>query len=130
MFVRESAKVKDGSKVAILSFGTFLESALQTADAIDATVADMRFVKPLDEALIKQLAADHDVLVTIEENAIAGGAGAGVIEFLMQEKLLMPVLNLGLPDKFIAQGTQGELHEELGLDAKGIEKSISDYLAK
>ncbi|CDU13807.1 1-deoxy-D-xylulose-5-phosphate synthase [Vibrio coralliirubri] len=128
--VRESEKAKDGSKVAILSFGTFLESALQAADAIDATVADMRFVKPLDEALIKQLAADHDILVTIEENAIAGGAGAGVIEFLMQEKLLMPVLNLGLPDKFIAQGTQGELHEELGLDAKGIEKSISDYLAK
>ncbi|MCF7486447.1 1-deoxy-D-xylulose-5-phosphate synthase [Vibrio sp. A2-1] len=128
--VRESEKAKDGSKVAILSFGTFLESALQTADAIDATVADMRFVKPLDEALIKQLAADHDVLVTIEENAIAGGAGSGVVEFLMKEKLLMPVLNLGLPDKFIAQGTQGELHEELGLDAKGIEKSISDYLAK
>ncbi|NAZ46667.1 1-deoxy-D-xylulose-5-phosphate synthase [Vibrio toranzoniae] len=128
--VRESAKAKDGSKVAILSFGTFLESALQAADAIDATVTDMRFVKPLDEALIKQLAADHDVLVTIEENAIAGGAGTGVVEFLMQEKLLMPVLNLGLPDKFIAQGTQGELHEELGLDAKGIEKSISDYLAK
>ena len=90
----------------------------------------MRFVKPLDKTLIKQLAADHDVLVTIEENAIAGGAGAGVIEFLMQEKLLMPVLNLGLPDKFIAQGTQGELHEELGLDAKGIEKAINDYLAK
>jgi 1-deoxy-D-xylulose-5-phosphate synthase len=128
--VRESSKAKDGAKVAILSFGTFLENALQAADAMDATVADMRFVKPLDEALIKQLVADHDVLVTIEENAIAGGAGAGVIEFLMQEKLLMPVLNLGLPDKFIAQGTQGELHEELGLDAKGIEKSISDYLAK
>ncbi|CAH7116458.1 1-deoxy-D-xylulose-5-phosphate synthase [Vibrio chagasii] len=128
--VRESSKAKDGAKVAILSFGTFLENALQAADVMDATVADMRFVKPLDEALIKQLAADHDVLVTIEENAIAGGAGAGVIEFLMQEKLLMPVLNLGLPDKFIAQGTQGELHEELGLDAKGIEKSISEYLAK
>lgn len=128
--VRESSKAKDSAKVAILSFGTFLENALQAADAIDASVADMRFVKPLDEALIKQLAADHDVLVTIEENAIAGGAGAGVIEFLMQEKLLMPVLNLGLPDKFIAQGTQDELHEELGLDAKGIEKSISDYLAK
>ncbi|MGF1752863.1 1-deoxy-D-xylulose-5-phosphate synthase [Vibrio makurazakiensis] len=128
--VRQSTKSKDGSKVAILSFGTFLESALEAADSIDATVADMRFVKPLDEALIKQLADEHDVLVTIEENAIAGGAGAGVLEFLMQEKLLMPVLNLGLPDKFITQGTQGELHEELGLDAKGIEKSVCDYLAK
>ena len=130
LIVRSSEQQKEGSKVAILSFGTFLENALQAADTIDATVADMRFVKPLDEALIKQLAAEHDVLVTIEENAIAGGAGAGVVEFLMQEKLPMPVLNLGLPDKFIAQGTQGELHEELGLDAKGIEKAINDYLAK
>ncbi|MGR5456317.1 transketolase C-terminal domain-containing protein, partial [Vibrio alfacsensis] len=72
----------------------------------------------------------HDVIVTLEENAIAGGAGAGVIEFMMSEKLMKPVLNLGLPDRFVAQGTQDELHAELGLDAVGIEKSIRDYLEK
>jgi len=122
--------VRKGEKVAILSFGTFLGNALEAAENLNATVADMRFVKPLDEALIRQLAAEHDVLVTLEENAIAGGAGAGVIEFMMQDKIIKPVLNLGLPDRFVPQGTQDELHEELGLDAKGIEKSINDYLAK
>ncbi|MGL1190891.1 1-deoxy-D-xylulose-5-phosphate synthase [Vibrio parahaemolyticus] len=122
--------VRKGEKVAILSFGTFLPNALEAAENLNATVADMRFVKPLDEALIRQLADEHDVLVTLEENAIAGGAGAGVVEFMMKEKIIKPVLNLGLPDKFIHQGTQEELHEELGLDAKGIEKSIAEYLAK
>ncbi|MDE1225357.1 1-deoxy-D-xylulose-5-phosphate synthase [Vibrio aestuarianus] len=118
------------TKIAILSFGTFLANALQAAEQLNATVADMRFVKPLDEELIRQLATDHDVLVTIEENAIAGGAGAGVLEFMMKEKLLKPVLNLGLPDEFIAQGSQEELHQELGLDAKGIIASIQEYVAK
>ncbi|EHA1125915.1 1-deoxy-D-xylulose-5-phosphate synthase [Vibrio navarrensis] len=122
--------IRTGEKVAILSFGTFLANALKAADNLNATVADMRFVKPLDEALIRQLVATHDVIVTLEENAIAGGAGAGVVEFLMQEKLIKPVLNLGLPDKFIPQGTQEELHQELGLDANGIEQAILAYLAK
>ncbi|MBN3491555.1 1-deoxy-D-xylulose-5-phosphate synthase [Vibrio neptunius] len=122
--------VRQGEKVAILSFGTFLGNALEAAEKLNATVADMRFVKPLDEALIKQLVDEHDVIVTLEENAIAGGAGAGVIEFMMQEKLIKPVLNLGLPDQFIAQGTQDELHQALGLDAVGIERSIRDYIDK
>ncbi|MCR9984865.1 1-deoxy-D-xylulose-5-phosphate synthase [Vibrio diabolicus] len=122
--------VRQGEKVAILNFGTFLGNALEAAEYLNATVADMRFVKPIDEALIRQLAADHDVLVTLEENVIAGGAGAGVVEFMMKDKIIKPVLNLGLPDEFIHQGTQDELHEELGLDAKGIERSILDYLAK
>ncbi|NOJ24408.1 1-deoxy-D-xylulose-5-phosphate synthase [Vibrio coralliilyticus] len=122
--------VRKGEKVAILSFGTFLGNALEAAEKLNATVADMRFVKPLDEALIKQLVDEHDVIVTLEENAIAGGAGAGVIEFMMQEKLIKPALNLGLPDQFIAQGTQDELHQALGLDAKGIEQSIQNYIEK
>ncbi len=122
--------VRHGEKVAILNFGTFMPNALEAAEALNATVADMRFAKPLDHELIKQLVADHDVLVTIEENAIAGGAGAGVVEFMMQEKLIKPVLNLGLPDEFVTQGTQEELHADLGLDAKGIEHSIRAYLAK
>ncbi|MEZ9944630.1 1-deoxy-D-xylulose-5-phosphate synthase [Vibrio breoganii] len=122
--------VRKGSKVAILSFGTFLDNAQQAAQQLDATVADMRFVKPLDEALIQQLAAEHDVLVTIEENVIAGGAGSGVVEYLMSQKIAKPVLNLGLPDRFIAQGTQEEMHAELELDAKGIQRQIEEYLDK
>ncbi|PKF80853.1 1-deoxy-D-xylulose-5-phosphate synthase [Vibrio sp. vnigr-6D03] len=117
-------------KVAILSFGTFLPSALSAAEALNATVADMRFVKPLDEALISELASTHDVLVTLEENVIAGGAGAGVVEYLMSSKQIVPVLNLGLPDQFVAQGTQEEMHAELGLDAAGVELAIKDYLSK
>ncbi|WP_342607388.1 1-deoxy-D-xylulose-5-phosphate synthase [Vibrio tritonius] len=120
--------MRQGEKVAILNFGTFLPSALTAAEALNATVADMRFVKPLDEQLIRDLAASHDVLVTLEENAIAGGAGAGAIEFMMKEKIIKPVLNLGLPDHFVAQGTQEELHAELGLDATGIEQAIREYL--
>ncbi|CAH8201536.1 1-deoxy-D-xylulose-5-phosphate synthase [Vibrio aestuarianus] len=128
--LRQRDATTAGEKIAILSFGTFLANALQAAEQLNATVADMRFVKPLDEELIRQLATDHDVLVTIEENAIAGGAGAGILEFMMKEKLLKPVLNLGLPDEFIAQGSQEELHQELGLDAKGIIASIQEYVAK
>lgn len=120
--------MRKGEKVAILSFGTFLANALQAAESLNATVADMRFVKPLDETLILQLVAEHDLIVTIEENAIAGGAGSGVVEFMMREKRIKPVLNLGLPDKFIPQGTQEEMHQELGLDAQGIEQAIRDYL--
>lgn len=121
---------RQGEKVAILNFGTMLEYALEAAENLNATVADMRFVKPLDEALILELAATHDVLITVEENAIAGGAGAGVIEFLMQQKQIKPVLNIGLPDRFIEQGTQAELHQMLEIDGPGIEKQIREYLAK
>lgn len=127
--IGKGRKVREGNgKVAILSFGTFLDNATQAAEVLDATVADMRFVKPLDEELILELAETHEVLVTIEENVIAGGAGSGVVEFLMSKKVMKPALNLGLPDRFVPQGTQGEMHEELGLDAQGIEKAIKDYL--
>lgn len=120
---------RQGEKVAILNFGTMLEYTLEAAEKLNATVADMRFVKPLDEALILELAANHDVLVTVEENAIAGGAGSGVIEFMMKSKCLKPVLNIGLPDRFVEQGTQQELHTALEIDAAGIEKQIRDYIA-
>ncbi|MGB7997641.1 MAG: 1-deoxy-D-xylulose-5-phosphate synthase [Photobacterium halotolerans] len=120
---------RQGEKVAILNFGTTLSYALEAAEALNASVADMRFVKPLDEALIRQLADDHDLLVTVEENAIAGGAGSGVIEFLMKDKRIKPVLQIGLPDQFIHQGTQAELHAELEIDGPGIEAQIRRYLA-
>ncbi|MBV7299109.1 1-deoxy-D-xylulose-5-phosphate synthase [Enterovibrio paralichthyis] len=119
---------REGEKIAILNFGTTLPYAMEAAEALNATVADMRFVKPLDESLISQLAASHDVLVTVEENAIAGGAGSGVIEYLMKSRQIKPVLQIGLPDKFIHQGSQQELHAELELDGKGIEAQIRRYL--
>lgn len=78
--------------------------------------------------MILQLAANHDVLVTVEENAIAGGAGSGVNEFLMKQKVLKPVLNIGLPDRFVEQGTQAELHAMLEIDGPGIEKQIRAYI--
>ena len=121
---------RHGEKVAILNFGAMLGYSLDAAENLNATVADMRFVKPLDEALILELAANHDVLVTVEENVVAGGAGSGVIEFLMQQKCMKPVLNIGLPDRFIEQGTQAELHHMLAIDGAGIEKQIVEYLAK
>lgn len=122
--------IREGKDTAILSFGTLLDEAKQVAEALNATLLDMRFVKPLDETAIKQLAASHSTLVTLEDNALMGGAGSAVNEFVMAEKLSIPVLNLGLPDVFIKHGTQQEIHQELGLDADGIHKSIEAYLAK
>lgn len=122
--------IREGKDTAILSFGTLLDEAKQVAAELNATLLDMRFVKPLDETAIKQLAASHSTLVTLEDNALMGGAGSAVNEFVMAEKLSIPVLNLGLPDVFIKHGTQQEIHQELGLDADGIQKSIETYLAK
>ena len=120
---------RNGEKLAFLNFGTLLLEAAQVAEKLNATLVDMRFVKPLDEALILQLAADHEVLVTLEENAIMGGAGSGVNELLMAHRRAVPVLNIGLPDFFIPQGTQEEVRADLGLDAAGIEAKIRDWLA-
>ncbi|PLR38052.1 1-deoxy-D-xylulose-5-phosphate synthase [Chimaeribacter arupi] len=120
---------REGEKVAILNFGTLLPEAQKAAEALNATLVDMRFVKPLDEALVLEMAASHEVLVTLEENAIMGGAGSGVIELLMAKRCLVPVLTLGLPDEFIPQGTQEEVRADYGLDAAGIERRITDWLA-
>ena len=120
---------REGEKVAILNFGTLLPEAQKAAEALNATLVDMRFVKPLDEALVLEMAASHEVLVTLEENAIMGGAGSGVIELLMAKRCLVPVLTLGLPDEFIPQGTQEEVRADYGLDAAGIERRIQDWLA-
>ncbi|PPK52305.1 1-deoxy-D-xylulose-5-phosphate synthase [Marinobacter persicus] len=122
-------RVRDGKQVAILNFGTLLHSALEAADGLNATVADMRFVKPLDEALVRELAEQHDLLVTLEENAIAGGAGSAVCEYLNANQLTVPVLQLGLPDRFVDHGKHGELLSECGLDAEGIGQAIVDRLA-
>ena len=121
---------RQGEKIAILNFGTLLPEAESVAETLNATLADMRFVKPMDEALVRQLAESHDMLVTLEEGAISGGAGSGVNEILMAARLMTPVLNLGLPDRFISQGTQEEVRHDLGLDAQGILDAIARWKAQ
>ncbi|WP_411555874.1 1-deoxy-D-xylulose-5-phosphate synthase [Pantoea agglomerans] len=121
---------RQGEKLAILNFGTLLPEAAATAEALNATLVDMRFVKPLDEALIAELAATHDSLITLEEGAIKGGAGSGVNEFVMAKRLAVPVLNIGLPDEFIPQGTQDEVRHDYLLDAEGIQQQIARWLVQ
>ncbi len=121
---------REGEKLAILNFGTLLPEAAQVAENLNATLVDMRFVKPLDEQLVLELAASHDALITLEENAIMGGAGSGVNELLMAKRRVVPVLNIGLPDYFVSQGSQEEVRSDLGLDAAGIQQQIEVWLAQ
>ncbi|ALZ75072.1 1-deoxy-D-xylulose-5-phosphate synthase [Rheinheimera sp. F8] len=116
--------VKQGQDLAILAFGTLLHAAASVADKLGATLVDMRFVKPLDLALLQQLSTTHSKFVTLEDNAIAGGAGSGVNEAVAALQLPVRLLNLGLPDQFIRHGSQEQLYAELGLDSAGIEQSI------
>ncbi|WP_444937182.1 1-deoxy-D-xylulose-5-phosphate synthase [Microbulbifer sp. JMSA004] len=116
--------LRQGSGVAILSFGTLLGPAMTAAEQLGASVADMRWVKPLDEALIDELAESHQLLVTIEENTIAGGAGSAVLEYLNSTARSVPVLQLGLPDQIIEHGKHKDLLAAIGLNASGIEEQI------
>ena len=115
---------RQGEKIAIMAFGSMVTPSLGAASDLNATVANMRFVKPLDVELVKQLAADHDYLVTVEEGAVMGGAGAAVAEAMAQAGIVKPLLILGLPDKFIDQGDPAALLASVGLDAKGIAASV------
>ena len=121
---------REGKSVAILAFGTMVAPSLQAGEELDATVANMRFVKPLDVELLKKLAATHDVLVTVEEGCVMGGAGAAVAEAMAAEGIVKPLLNLGLPDQFIDHGDAGQLLAACGLDAKGITASIRQRFDK
>jgi len=118
-----------GSRVAILAFGTLLKPALEAGEALDATVVNMRFVKPIDAALIEEIAHDHELVVTVEENVVAGGAGAAVAEALAGRRHLVPLVHLGLPDRFIDHGDQGQLLASVGLDAPGILAAVRARLA-
>lgn len=115
---------RHGRRVALLAFGTLLYPALQAAEKLDATVANMRFAKPLDIELVLELARTHEALVTVEEGCIAGGAGSAVMEALQAAGLTVPVLALGLPDSFIEHGDPAKLLAQCGLDAAGIEQSV------
>jgi 1-deoxy-D-xylulose-5-phosphate synthase len=123
---RESTRsaAQPGKRIAILCFGTLLYPALAAAERLDATVANMRFAKPLDVALVTDLARRHDAIVTVEEGTILGGAGSAVLEALAEARIEMPVLTLGLPDAFIEHGDPAKLLAQCGLDAAGIEQSI------
>jgi 1-deoxy-D-xylulose-5-phosphate synthase len=128
---RESgAGAAEGRKVAILAFGAMLHPALKAAEAFDATVANMRFVKPLDEELVLDLASRHDLLVTVEENVVAGGAGSAVLEALGRHAVAKAVLQLGLPDRFIDQGDPGLQIADAGLTAEGIASAIRARLER
>jgi 1-deoxy-D-xylulose-5-phosphate synthase len=117
-------------RIAILAFGAMLTPALHAAEEIDATVANMRFVKPLDEALVLELADRHELIVTVEENVVMGGAGSAVQEALQRQRRLVPVLQLGLPDRFIDQGDPGIQLAECGLTKDGIVKAIRLWLGE
>jgi 1-deoxy-D-xylulose-5-phosphate synthase len=120
--------LREGSHIAILAFGSMVHTALAVGDEIGATVVDMRFVKPLDEALISKLAGEYELLVSLEENAIKGGAGSGVSEYLAASQIHTPLLILGLPDEFIEHGDTGDLLSGCGLDQAGVVKTIRNAM--
>jgi 1-deoxy-D-xylulose-5-phosphate synthase len=121
---------RDGKRVAILAFGSMLKPAMDAGAELNATVADMRFVKPIDRDLVFKLATSHDLLVTVEENVIAGGAGAAVLEALAADGLAVPVLTLGLPASFVEHGDPHQLLVDCGLDAEGIARSVRERLSR
>jgi len=125
-----TTKAADGTETTTQNavFGVQLAEALKVAEKIDATVVDMRFVKPLDEALVREIAAGHELLVTVEENAIMGGAGAAVSEFLARENILKSVLHLGLPDVYVEHAKPAQMLAECGLDEAGIEASVRERM--
>ncbi|NVK54594.1 MAG: 1-deoxy-D-xylulose-5-phosphate synthase [Alteromonadaceae bacterium] len=124
MQIGQSRTLRSGERVAILNFGTLLPFAETAAEELNATLIDMRFVKPLDTAILDKLTADHDYFVSLEDGCIMGGAGSAVGEYILQHQLPVRLKQLGLPDEFILQGTQEEMYVELGLDAEGIVNSV------
>ena len=121
--------VHKGGRIAILAWGSMVAPAIEAGKKLGATVINMRFIKPIDKDIILEMAKSHDVLVTIEENVIAGGVGSAVNDYLQAQQILMPVLNLGLPDEFIEQGSREELLAGCGLDTQGIIKRTETFCA-
>ncbi|MCO6547463.1 MAG: 1-deoxy-D-xylulose-5-phosphate synthase [Gilliamella sp.] len=124
----QSKLCRQGKNIALLNFGSLLTEVLQAAEQINATVIDMRFVKPLDEKVLLHISQTHNILVTIEENSIKGGAGSAVCEYLSSKKIKCDILNIGLPDKFISQGSQSEIRQEVGLDKNHIIDKINNFM--
>ena len=116
--------IKQGKDIAILAFGSMLPPALEAAERLQATVVNMRFVKPLDTEMLQRMANEHSLLVTIEENAVMGGAGSGINEYLESQNIHTKIINLGLPDHFVEHGSSAQLLSDCGLDAAGIIKAV------
>jgi len=127
--IGKAALLNKGKRVALLAFGTMVEPAMKIGSELGMTVVNMRFVKPLDTELIEELANSHEHLVTLEENAIAGGAGAAVVEYLSSIDNATPVQLIGLPDEFIDHGDRGELLQQCGLHEEGIRAQLDKYVA-
>jgi 1-deoxy-D-xylulose-5-phosphate synthase len=128
--IGQAQLVRSGRRVAILAFGAVVTASLEVAEVLDATLVSMRFVKPLDREMILRMATSHDLLVTVEENNVLGGAGSGVAEVLNSEDSTIAVVNLGLPDEHIEQGTPDEVLAACGLDFDGIRQSIDNAIAR
>ncbi len=122
--IGKAVTTRTGQRIAILNFGTCLQASMEAGEEFDATVVDMRFVKPLDTLLIDEIASSHEIIVTVEDNVIAGGAGSAVNEYLVTRPHKPLIHNIGLPDQFIKHGSQPEIYEEFLLDAKGIIQQI------
>jgi len=120
----KSKTLISGKKIAILAFGPVLNNCIDIANDLNATLVDMRFIKPIDESIIKQLSKTHDLIVTVEDNTICGGAGSAVLEILSKNKIVMPTLILGIPDKFVDHGSQEEIYKQCGLDKNSIFNKI------
>lgn len=119
---------RSGNRIAILAFGAMLAPAAEVAERLDTTLINMRFVKPLDQEMVLRMAQQHDALVTVEDNVIAGGAGSAVNECLQAHAIQAPVLNLGIPDRFVEHGGRDECLARIGMDADGIERAVTDWL--
>jgi 1-deoxy-D-xylulose-5-phosphate synthase len=124
--MRRHSRAASGARIAVLAFGPLLYPALRAAEALDASVVNMRFVKPLDTELLAQVARSHDALVSVEENVVMGGAGSACSEALNALGIERPFLHLGLPDQFIDHGDPVRLMSMAGLDAAGIERSVRE----
>jgi 1-deoxy-D-xylulose-5-phosphate synthase len=121
---------REGKDIAFLAFGPMLEYCLEAAEKLDATVVNMRFVKPLDDDMVVRMATEHDLIVTVDENAIAGGAGSAVNESLAAHGVQISILNLGLPDRFIQHGGRGDMLRDAGLDSDGILSAVEMFRSK
>lgn len=128
--IGKARTIRSGNDIALLNFGTLLTEVEKAAEQLNATVVDMRFVKPLDGNMITDLAARHSVLVSVEENVVAGGAGSAVQEYLAAQGINTAMLMIGLPDEFIKHGSQEEIRAELQLDSDGLVKQVQRYVAK
>ncbi len=120
--------LKEGGRIAILAFGSMVNQCVEAANELGATLVNMRFVKPLDADLVKSVSERHDLLVTVEENAVAGGAGSGINELLAASGIPCEVLNIGIPDKFIEHGARDDCLAMAGLDPRGIRDQIEKRL--